>query len=168
MRLALPSLVVATLIAIIGACSGPALQGNVFRQGDVAFRLGPIPEHWTHLDSVEGDIAAVAFRDREDQITVGAAGRCRRDGDDVPLRSLTQHLYLGFTDRELLSEQEFQLDGRRALRTSMNASLDGVPKHLTFVVLKKDGCVYDFWRIADQPSNPAPFDAFVMGFQTLE
>jgi len=168
MRLAPPSFVVAALLAGASACSGPSLQGNVFRQGDVAFRVGPIPESWTSLGSVEGDIAALAFRDREGRVTVGAAGRCHRDGDDVPLRSLTQHLHLGFTDRKLLGERELQLDGRRALRTEMNASLDGVPKYLTFVVLKKDGCVYDFWRIADQPSDTASFDAFVLGFQTLE
>ena len=162
------SLAAAALFAFAGACSGTSLQGNVFRQGNVAFQVGPIPQHWTSLKPVDGDIAAVAFRDRQQHVTIGTAGRCHRDGDDVPLRSLTQHLQLGFTDRQLLGEQEFELDGRRALRTEMKASLDGVPKLLTFIVLKKDGCVYDFWRIADRASDTTAFDAFVMGFRKLD
>ncbi len=100
-------------------------------------------------------------------MTVGLAARCGRDGDDVPLRSLTQHLYLGFTDRTLRLEREFTLDARAALRTEMVASLDGVPQDLTFVVMKKDGCVYDFWRVAAKPAPDAEFDAFVQGFQVL-
>ncbi len=162
----------AALGALLSACAAPGLEGNVFRRGDVAFRVGPIPADWRQLDNEvsEADLASFAFRGDDEQITVGAAGRCGRDGDDVPLRSLTQHLYLGFTDRQVHSEDEFQLDGRRALRTEMTAALDGVPKHLVLVVLKKDGCVYDFWRVADHSPNGGTegFDAFVSGFQTLK
>jgi len=154
---------------VLTACSTPTLHNGVFRNDDVAFRVGPIPEHWTPIDEDHADAGLVtfAFRNPRAQATVGIAARCHRDGDDVPLRSLTQHLYLGFTNRETRSEQEFTLDGRAALRTEMVASLDGVPKDLTFVVLKKDGCVYDFWRVAAGAPPDPEFDAFVSGFQVL-
>jgi hypothetical protein len=158
------------LVALVGtaACSPSGLQGNVFRQGDVAFRVGPIPEEWVLLDEeVRGDLATFAFRDEKNDVTVGAAGRCRRDGDDVPLRSLTQHLYLGFTNREILREKELELDGRAALRTEMRASLDGVQKYFVFVVLKKDGCVYDFWQVTNGDTASPRFDAFVGGFEVV-
>jgi hypothetical protein len=159
-------------LALAGAigCSTSGLQGNVFRQGDVAFRVGPIPDHWEQLDQeVPGDdLASFAFRDDQNGVTVGAAGRCHRDGDDVPLRSLTQHLYLGFTNRQIEHEQELRLDGRAALRTEMTASLDGVPKHLLFVVVKKDGCVYDFWHIASYAGENPEFDQFVQGFEVVQ
>lgn len=151
------------------ACGKQGLDGNVFRQDDVAFRVGPIPPNWRHIETnVENDLPNFAFRDDANDITVGAAGRCHRDGDDVPLRSLTQHLAIGFTHREIQSEENFMLDGRAALRTEMRASLDGVEKHMVFVVLKKDGCVYDFWRIASGPSDASNFDAFVRGFQVVQ
>lgn len=153
----------------LGACSAPTLQNGVFRNDDVAFRVGPIPDHWTKIEEEQPDAELVtfAFRNPRAQATIGVAARCHRDGDDVPLRSLTQHLYLGFTNRETRTEQELTLDGRAALRTEMVASLDGVPKDLTFVVVKKDGCVYDFWRVAAVAPPDAEFDAFVGGFQVL-
>lgn len=153
----------------LSACSTPAFQNGVFRNEDVAFRVGPIPAHWAAIEEEQPDpeLATFAFRNPQGPATIGVAARCRRDGDDVPLRALTQHLYLGFTDRETRAEREFTLDGRAALRTEMVASLDGVPKDLTFVVLKKDGCVYDFWRVAANAAPDADFDAFVNGFQVL-
>lgn len=159
------------LLVALG-CATSGLEGNVYRHGDVKFRVGPVPADWRQLDDELGrsDLAAFAFRAENAGATIGAAGRCNRDGDDIPLKSLTQHLHLGFTNREIQSETPQTLDGRDALRTQMSASLDGVQKHLTFVVLKKDGCVYDFWRIADQaPTHGTEdFDRFVAGFQTLK
>lgn len=154
---------------ILGACASPSLQNGVFRGDDVAFRVGPIPEHWASIETDQSDreLVTFAFRNPHNQATIGVAARCHRDGDDVPLRSLTQHLYVGFTNRETRSEQDLTLDGRAALRTEMSASLDGVSKDLTFVVLKKDGCVYDFWRVAPTASTDPEFDAFVGGFQVL-
>ncbi len=154
---------------VLAACSTPSLQNGVFRSGDVAFRVGPIPDHWTSVEEQQPDpdLETFAFRDPRGNATIGVAARCHRDGDDVPLRSLTQHLYLGFTDRETRAEKDLVLDGRAALRTEMVASLDGVPKDLTFVVVKKDGCVYDFWRVAAGSTPDSDFDAFVSGFQVL-
>ena len=51
----------------------------------------------------------------------------------------------------------------------MTAKLDGVSKHLVFVVVKKDFCVYDFWRISDHGGkDTVEFDHFVSGFSTLD
>ncbi len=165
-----PPLISLCACLVSSACSTPSLQNGVFRNGDVAFRVGPVPEHWAPIEEEHSDatLSAFAFRNPTNDSTVGVAARCHRDGDDVPLRSLTQHLYLGFTDRETRLEEEFTLDGRAALRTEMVASLDGVPKDLTFVVLKKDWCVYDFWRVSASPPPDPEFDAFVNGFQVLD
>ena len=65
------------------------------------------------------------------------------------------------------------LDARGALRTEMRASLDGVPMHFVAIVLKKNGCVYDFININPSPlssagkQSVAEFDRFVAGFRTL-
>jgi len=68
---------------------------------------------------------------------------------DIPLVALTNHLLIGFTEREYVTEPELrQLDGREALHTHVRAKLDGVPRELYFVVTKKDECVFDLSLIA--------------------
>jgi len=148
------------------ACGGPAFDGRVYRSDDVSFRIGPQPESWRSIH-VEG--ALLAFRDDRAGSTVAVNGRCGLDGDDVPLRALTHHLFLQFTGRRVLEQRELSLDGRAALRTVLSAELDGVPRRFLVYVLKKDGCVYDFVWIGGEDPRPeatAHFERFVEGFTT--
>ncbi len=123
---------------------------------------------------IETDEALLAFRDDEAGATMAINARCGKDGDDVPLRALRQHLFLRFTDRRILSEEEFALAGRAALRTEMEASLDGVPSYFIVVVLKKDGCVYDFYHLDAGGTDPRTlqsreaFNEMVRGFSVLK
>src|SRR5688572_15647909 len=148
----------ALLASLAVACSSPPFDGHVFRKGDVAFRLEHLPPSWRRLEVSD---TALAFRDEENAATVAINGRCGKDAEDVPLQSLTQHLFLQFTDRQLGDQELFTLDGREALRTEMVAKLDGVPKYFHVVVLKKDGCVYDFLQIANQHQDKDQFLDFV-------
>lgn len=146
------------------ACGGPRYNGGVYDDGVLRFRTGPVPSAWR---AIEADGTLLAFHDDQASATVAVNGRCGVDGDDVPLASLTQHLFLQFTDRQQTSQEEVSLDGRAALRTELVGKLDGVPKHFLVYVLKKDGCVYDFWRIAGtEAGDVAPFESFVKGFAT--
>lgn len=154
--------------AFLTACGGgPQYQAGLYRGESVSFRIGPPPTHWRRLQS---DEALIAFRDDPNQATIAVNGRCHMDGDDVPLQALTHHLFLHFTDRELVQQRELQLDGRAALETELVARLDGVPKHFLVYVLKKDGCVYDFLRIADAETSAAgeeEFRSFVASFEAV-
>jgi len=146
------------------ACGGPHFNGTTYDDGSLRFRTGPVPASWRSIDS---DGTLLAFRDDQASATIAVSGRCGVDGDDVPLTSLTQHLFLQFTEREQKSQQELILDGRAALRTELVGKLDGVPKQFLVYVLKKDNCVYDFWRISDVGAGDAsPFESFVKGFAT--
>src|SRR4051812_35968528 len=153
--------------AAAAACASTGFDGRVYRNGNLQFRVGQIPSDWRRIDA---DDALLAFRDDPANATVALNGRCGVDGDDVPLASLTQHLFLQFTEREPIAQQTLTLDGREALRTELNASLDGVKKHYLVYVLKKDGCVYDFMYISADGSAAASaeFERFVQGFSTLE
>ena len=123
-----------------------------------------MPPTWRQLEITD---TALAFRDDERGATVAINGRCGKDASDVPLRSLTQHLFLQFTERRQEEQQLLPLDGREALATQMVAKLDGVEKHFHVVVLKKDGCVYDFLQIASERQDPEEFLEFVRGFSSL-
>jgi hypothetical protein len=152
------------LVLLTLGCAGSSFDGHVFREGELAFRVGPIPSTWR---SVGTDGALLAFRDDTTPATIAVNGRCGLDGDDVPLEALTHHLFLHFTDRKLVSQERLELDGRAALRTELTASLDGVPLQYRIVVLKKDSCVYDFMLMRPNNGATAEFDRFVNGFETL-
>jgi hypothetical protein len=149
-------------------CGGAQYDGQVFRGGGVAFRTGPVPAGWARI---EDTAALLAFRDERDRASVMVNGRCGKDGDDVPLSALTEHLFLTFTERSAEEEQVVPFDGREARRTVLLAKLDGVPQRFEAVVLKKDGCVYDLILVADPGgfagARPG-FDGFVSGFHTEE
>lgn len=155
-----------TLLLGLGAaaCASQSFDGQVYRNGELAFRVGPVPADW---QAIEAENTLIAYRDRDGSATIAVNGRCGKDGDDVPLESLTHHLFLHFTERQVQSQDKLALDGRDALRTVLLAKLDGVPKHFVVVVVKKDGCVYDFLRIGADDSGNDEFERFVRGFSTL-
>ena len=126
-----------------------------------------MPSTWRRIDA---DGALLAYRDDATPASVVVNGRCGKDGDDVPLESLTHHLFLEFTDRTVESQAKLMLDGREALQTELLASLDGVPKRFTVFVLKKNACVYDFIHVTPPDAPPQgrrDFVAFVEGFSTI-
>jgi hypothetical protein len=157
----------AVALGLATACAGARFDGHTFRDGPIAFRLQEVPPSWRRIDA---DGSLLAFRDDGAQASIAVGGRCHKDGDDVPLVSLTHHLFLHFTDRQVLEQTHFDLDGRAALHTRLSAELDGVPKQFDVVVLKKDGCVYDFVQVAAPGVNEAArerFLTFVRGFSTV-
>ena len=160
------ALVFAALIAL-GGCGGSSFDGNVYRGAGFAFRVGPVAPTWKRLGVSRG---ALAFRDEATDATIAASGRCGEDGEDIPLAALTQHLFLEFTDREILEQRVTPMDGREAMNTVLIAKLDGVPQKFDVWVLKKDSCVYDLYYIARPDrfeQGVAAFERFVRGFATV-
>jgi hypothetical protein len=158
----------AALAVSVVACGSAGFDGRVFQNDELSFRVNPPPSEWRKVDS---DGALLAFRDDRTPATVVVNGRCGKDGDDVPLESLTHHLFLAFTDRVVENQTTVQLDSREALHTELVAKLDGVPKRFTVFVLKKNGCVYDFVHIAPPEASAdsrKSFVDFVQGFATIK
>jgi hypothetical protein len=154
-------------VALLGAGCSATLQGDTVEGKGFAFRVGAIPESWRRLDVSH---ATLAFRDERDGATVVVNARCGLDGEDVPLESLTKHLFLRFTEREIQDQRVLPFDHREAMRSVVTAKLDGVPMQFDVWVLKKDGCVYDFAYMAAPPRFPRgaeEFDRFVRGFSTV-
>jgi hypothetical protein len=151
----------------VTACAAAAFDGSVYRGDGYAFRIPSPPASWERLDVSH---AALAFRDRGNESTIALNARCGADSEDVPLASLTQHLFITFTDREVLREEVVPFDDREALHSEVLAKLDGVPKRFDVWVMKKDGCVYDLLYIARPEAHEAGLEAFhrfVQGFATV-
>ena len=154
-------------LALLAGCGGASFNGQVYRGQGMAFQVGPVPGSWRRI---EVSHALLAYRDESAEATIALNGRCNKDGDNVPLAALTHHLFLMFTDRNIVSQRTLAMDGRAAMRTELVADLDGVPKHFVVYVLKKDNCVYDFIHIAavnPPESSTRSFEQFVKGFATL-
>jgi hypothetical protein len=134
-----PALVATVLLAAL-SCAGPRLEGGVFAKEGVRYRVGELERSWRPVKVADNDVA-YASNDSSHSLAVNST--CEGHGD-ASLEVLTEHLLMGFTDKERVSEERRLLDGRDSLRTRYRARLDGVPVEMELVVLKKDGCVFDF------------------------
>ena len=132
--------------------------------GRVCYHVGALGEHW-QLVHQEG--AAVGFFNDQVGAVIEANASCRDDADAAPLESLTRQLLIGYTDRTVVEQKTLPLAEREALRTRVDARLDGVPMSLELWVLKRNGCIFDL-SYAAPPASFArgrdDFDHFVGGF----
>lgn len=62
---------------------------------------------------------------------------------DSPLEALFAQLIMGITNVEIIQEEKITLADREALVTSLKASIDGVPRLMKIMVLRKNRCVFD-------------------------
>lgn len=158
------------LLPTLGCGAGASrgtFDANVYRNGPVAFEVPSTPAHWRRLDVRD---ASLAFRDDTHGASVLLNARCLSADDRTPLVALTNHLLIGATEREFLSQATEPFDGREALHTKLTAKWDGVPMLIDMFVLSKDGCVYDFVFLAPEgaPEEASQaFERFVRGFRTL-
>ena len=158
---------IAAAATAASACAGPTFDGTTYRGEGFGFRVPRPPASWRPLD---GSRAALAFHDARSDATIAVNARCGADADDLPLATLTNHLFLRFTDREVLEEQKIPFDAREAMRSVVVAKLDGVPQKFSIYVLKKDGCVFDLLYIARPDrfdAGLAAVDSFARGFATV-
>lgn len=150
------------LLAATG-CHRVSFEDSVLSKKQVDYRIGELPHYW-HRVFVEGNDLAFSEADTGRALSVNST--CEGHGDP-PLQVLTRHLLMGFTERQEVSQHLISLDGREALRSRHLAKLDGVPVQLELVVLKKDGCVFDFSYVAP-PGQAEPrmpdFDHLLAGF----
>ncbi len=145
-------------------CRRVAFEDSVLTREDTRYRVGELPERWHRVFVEDNDLAFA-----EDRTGRAIAINATCEGhDDPPLPVLTRHLLMGFTERaEQAPQRLVPLDGREALRSRYTAKLDGVPVELELVVLKKDGCVYDFSYITplgEAEARRADFDTLLAGF----
>lgn len=152
----------------LSACgaSQASYDGTTYRSAEASFSLGSLGAGWERI-YVE-DSADLAMHHEGHGAIVQVNVSCD-PALDIPLVALTNHLLVGFRNREDVEPQEYvSMDGREALRTHMRATLDGVPRQLLFYVLGKDGCVYDFALIGVPGSGFEPakadYERMIEGF----
>lgn len=151
------------LILMVAGCQG-GLSGGRFQRGGLVYRVAePLGPNWRRAEFEDNDLAWVSSDGHVLSINAICTGH-----EDPPLEVLTNHLVIGFTERVWVSRSKFELDGREALRSKVMAKLDGVPRAVDLVVLKKNGCVHDFTHVSpvgQETRHAEEFDALLAGFK---
>src|SRR5271165_6386570 len=158
-------MVVIALGLLAGGCRSVNLHDGVVSTPDTRYRVGPIPADWHQVNLKDSDFSWVTS---PADFAFWVNSTCK-NYEDVPLVALNRQLLIGFTEVQKLEQHSETLDGREALSSHYIAKLDGVARELGLVVVKKDGCIYDFAYVAP-PGRYADrlgqFQALVSGFAT--
>lgn len=120
-------------------CQTPKVAAGAYRDSDVHYTLAEPGAGWSRVNI--GDANGAWFNEELSSALL-VNSHCQ-GVKDAPLEALARELTIGMTEREELKARKFTLSRREAFETELTAKLDGVPRHLVVLVLKKDGCVYD-------------------------
>ncbi len=161
---------VVALIGIVAGCRG--WQGDVYLRHrfpasraakEATYRFGLPGEPWREVRK-EKDVQ-VAWINAGAMITIHA--QCADQGDSS-LVQYTDHLAMDWTDWKIVTQTPETMIGRDALRTTVDAELDGVPRRNEFVIVKKNGCLFDLQYSASPDAfeaGRAAFGRVVAGFR---
>ena len=156
------------LVLVLSAgCAAHTTSVPAMCSGKECYEMGPLGPEWKSVTREDG--VAGFFNAANGGIILSNA-TCRDDAEAVPLSSLTAHLLVGYTERRERSSELLSFSRREALRSVIEAKLDGVPVVLDLYVLKSNGCVFDLSYAAPPAgydSGLADFLRFVEGFHQL-
>lgn len=153
-------------------------RGVGSKAGAVSFGIGLPGKGWRPYPEKESGVQVAWLNDASSSV-IQVRSQCAEHGDST-LEMFTEHIGADFEDwvvrtkdtgekdrrgRPVLDpvQKTFKLVGRSALRSTIDAALDGVPITLEVVVLKKDGCLFDLTLI----SPPSQFEGGISAFERV-
>ncbi len=161
-------------VSLLGCFGGVKKTGKVtgYREGQVLtkkgyYQVGELSSDWQRINLEK---AMIAFYNPQLKSTISTDSFCDQAYNDSSLKSLTQQLFPGLQNLKVIEEKQFQLDGRGALQTLVDAELDGLPVMVNIVVLKKDWCLFDFYLVSEKSSFAramSDFEKFYQNFSYL-
>lgn len=139
-------------------------HGMVFLGHDRFYRVGELPAGWKRMSP---RARTVSFYNAEYRGSISTDAFCGRSISDRKLGSLSGEIISAVEGRVVEAEENFELNGRGALRQRVRGSEDGVPVIVDVVVVRKDGCVFDFYAVMPPNGNvkiKSDFETFFWGF----
>ena len=168
-----PSAILAPFVvfALLACFGGVKKTGKVvdYKAGKVItkkgfYQVGELSPDWYRVNL---DVATISFRNDSLQSAISTDAYCDQAYDDAPLSALAGHLFAGLQNIKIEKQEPLTLSAREALRTSLSASLDGVPVRVETVVVKKNWCLFDFFLVSPPEQHVAAiphFEQFFRGF----
>ncbi|MDP8254320.1 MAG: hypothetical protein P9M14_01090 [Candidatus Alcyoniella australis] len=136
----LPTLLVLALL--LAGCAGSTNHFGVIsagRAGLTDYEVGKLGDDWQRYRLPDADHVYI---NRANGSSILANATCEIE-NRIPLVALTNHLLVDFTHRVIVKQEELVIDGRTALRTELQAQLDGAPIQICIYVVQIDSCIYD-------------------------
>lgn len=141
-----------------------------------SYRVGLPGAGWEPL---AGEGLQAVWQHSTDPAIISVHGECEDHGDS-DLEDFTDHQRIDYSKWEIVQEPTGELDAegrprmrprqyyttiadREALRTLVRANLDGADVTIEYVVLKKDGCLFDITYVA----VPEAFDQHTGEFEKV-
>ena len=131
---------------------------------ETTYRFGLPGGDWQPLNEPG---AQVVWANSQYPAVIHLDSQCGKHGDSS-IEQFADHLRIDFREWNVVSQAVEPLAGRDAVRTVVVGELDGVQQmQMELVILKKDGCLFDFQLLAP-PAHFAQgkpdFDRVVAGF----
>jgi len=139
--------------------------GRYYNERPPYYRVGILPDGWSRLKT---DARTITWYNAACECSISTDAYCGLSVEDRSLASLGGDLITAISDRRFSEERELTLDGRAAIRQLVEGSYNGVPTKVDLVVVRKGGCVFDFYLVSSR--EPAPeaivdFESFFGGFE---
>jgi hypothetical protein len=175
-----------SLLGVSGMGCHRGVRGEVFaapyqpiwkgRNKVPSYRVGLPGAGWEPL---AGEGLQAVWQHSTDPAIISVHGECEDHGDS-DLEDFTDHQRIDYSKWEIIQEPTGELDAegrprmrarqyyttiadREALRTTVRANLDGADIMIEYVVLKKDGCLFDLTYVA----VPDAFDQHTGEFEKV-
>ena len=148
-----------TLVLIITSCRSLSLGENSLQNKKAIYYFGNPGNNFMPLN-IKGTKKAWVSKDFDATIMLNST--CDHV-ENVPLKSLLGHLLIGMTQRKILKQVTKPFAKREALESTILAKLDGVPRKMQVLILKKDQCVYDLIL----SSAPKSFNEHIVSFNNV-
>jgi len=138
--------------------------GRYYSELHPYYRVGELPRGWDRLST---RARTISWYNESYLCSISTDAYCGRSVDNRSLDSLGGELITALSDRKFTEERKFMLGEREAMRQRVEGTLEGVASRVDLVVVRKDGCVFDFYLVsqgAPPPEAIEDFESFFGGF----
>lgn len=140
-------------------------DGRVYLKNHDFYRVGMLPDGWQRMDT---RVRTISFYNADAGSSISTDAFCGRTIEGQKIESLGSEILSALDRRSYVSERDIELGERGGQRKLVSGSLDGVGVMVDLVIVRKDGCVFDFYAVMPRdvdPATEAAFEGFFGGFE---
>lgn len=126
-------------LAIILSLFGCMANPNLVKKRHAEYGINPPSEEWQQKSFRDADLY---FEHKDHHASIYFSTQCERFSDS-PLEALTAQMLVGLSEVDIINRERKELAGREVLISELTAKVDGVPRFLKIMVLRKNRCVFD-------------------------
>lgn len=141
-----------TMLAVLPACQSIKVSGSSVEKPHARYGVAMLPSDWQQQRFKGADLF---FFHREKDATVYLNAQCEKVSDS-PLEAMTAQMLVGMGKYRIIAQERRDVGERQALISEVDLMLDGVPRYLKVMVLRKNRCVFD--AVLSAPSYDEDLD----------